>query len=199
MFKIFIPVINNGCSINPCVNGGTCSVNSYGLQICACPSGFTGVNCQYSVSCAASPCQNGATCVDQTASGGTYSCQCAANFYGQNCAYQITSQTCNSPDVNSTSCATWKAFGFCSFTYTYNLIPVPIYCPQTCSLCSTSTCTDSQSNCALWSSMNLCSKVNSINPNLCLKSCGGCVGISRSIVVINSNITISTNNTKVIL
>jgi hypothetical protein len=106
-----------------------------------------------------------------------------ANFYGQDCSYSITAQTCSSPDMNTTSCQNWKALGFCSFSYTFNLIPVPIYCPQSCSLCtSISTCTDSQTNCALWASLNLCSKVNSLNPNLCVKSCGTCVSISRSIL-----------------
>lgn len=51
-------------------------MNSYGLQVCTCPSGYTGVTCQYTSSCANSPCKNGGTCIDQTSNGGTFSCQC---------------------------------------------------------------------------------------------------------------------------
>ena len=44
--------------------------------MCTCPSGYTGVTCQYTSSCANSPCKNGGTCIDRTATGGTFSCQC---------------------------------------------------------------------------------------------------------------------------
>jgi hypothetical protein len=174
-------VINvNSCGTNPCLNGGICSVNTLGLQVCQCQPGFTGTNCNFSTTCANNPCLNGATCVDQSASGGTYYCQCQANFYGRNCDYRVTPQICSAGDTNSTSCQTWGYFGFCSFTYTYNLIPVPIYCPATCGICKqTTTCVDTQANCAIWASMGLCNQVNQIDANLCLKSCGNCVSGTR--------------------
>ncbi len=157
------------------MNGGICSINSLGLQVCQCQPGFSGTNCGFSTTCANRPCMNGATCVDQSASGGSYYCTCPANFYGRNCDYQVTAQSCSAGDVNSTSCATWSHFGFCSFTYTYNSIPVPIYCPQTCGLCNAvSACQDSQANCQIWANMGLCPKVTQIDPNLCRRSCGTC-------------------------
>jgi len=174
---------SNACSTNPCLNGGVCSVNSFGLQVCQCPAGYTGTRCGFQSSCATNPCQNGATCVDQTSiPGGTYYCQCPANFYGKNCDYQVTSQTCSAGDNNVADCQTWSQNGFCSFSYTFNLVPVPVYCPNSCSLCNDVTaCADSQANCVIWSNMGLCASVNAIDPNLCRRSCNTCPSGTRNI------------------
>jgi len=160
-----------------------CSVTSFGLTTCQCLAGFSGTNCAFSTSCLNSPCLNGATCIDQSSTaGGTYYCQCAANFYGRNCDYRVDAQLCNAGDQNATSCQTWSLSGFCAFTYSYNLVPVPIYCPRTCGLCTNVTaCADSQANCVIWANMGLCSKVNQIDPNLCRKSCGTCPTGTRMI------------------
>lgn len=134
--------------------------------------------------------------MDKSSTGGTYVCQCKANFYGLNCGFEVTSTICNSADQNVTACSLWKSLGYCSFTYSFNLIPVPIYCPQSCSLCSSlSTCVDSQDNCQLWASLNLCNTVNNVDPNLCKKSCGGCVVVGRNIPPVTRNSTTTSTRT----
>lgn len=161
---------------NPCFNGGICNQNSVGLQSCQCQQGYTGTSCQYRSSCANSPCQSGATCVDQTNSGGTYYCQCTSGYYGRNCEYQISAQLCSTGDKDSTSCGDWSYKGFCSFSYTFNSIPVPVYCPTSCSICSSNqnSCQDQQTNCVLWKEMGFCNRINSMDANLCRFSCGNC-------------------------
>ena len=168
------------CSSNPCLNGGNCQLTTSGGFFCICLTGFTGPNCQIQQSgsnCAASPCLNGGTCSD-TSTG--YFCKCQANYYGRNCDYQVTAQTCSAGDQNSANCASWATLGFCSFTYTYNSVPVPIYCPRSCGLCTTiSGCYDTQTSCSTWASSGYCS---SIDANLCKKSCSLCAaGISRGV------------------
>lgn len=132
------------CANNTCMNGGTCQVNSFGLQYCICPSGFTGGLCQFNaVNCSSSPCRNGGIC---TSSGGSYACNCTANYYGPNCDYLISAQQCTAGDTNQTTCALLKSNGFCNYNLFYNMVPVPVYCPSSCNVCrasSNSTCSGS--------------------------------------------------------
>ena len=149
------------------------------MATCACPPGYSGAYCQtpQSSQCTNSPCLNGGVCVPQSglSNGNSYYCQCQANFYGLNCNSHVTAQTCSAGDQNTAYCSVWSAFGFCAFTYSYNLVPVPIYCPTSCGLCkSVSACTDTQTNCAIWAQLGLCSLVNARDANLCKKSCGTC-------------------------
>ena len=131
------------CANNACLNGGTCAVNTYGLQYCTCPNGYTGAFCQYTNNCLNSPCKNSAICIDKSSTGGTYTCNCTANYYGPNCNYQITSQQISAGDTNTTACALWKANNFCNFNYAYNSVPVPVYCVSSCNVGQVlnSTCT----------------------------------------------------------
>ena len=158
------------------MNGGSCQVKSTGGYLCICSSGYNGLTCQNQLqtsNCADSPCLNSGTC--STNSQG-YFCACMSNFYGLNCQYQVTSQTCLTGDQNSNSCKSWANLGFCSFAYIYNSVPVPIYCPMSCGLCTTiSGCFDTQERCSTWAQSGYC---NSIDANLCNKSCNLCaVGV----------------------
>lgn len=174
---IFFPKVNS-CVTNPCMNGGICSINSAGQQVCTCQNGYNGNLCQNIISigsCAINPCGAGSVCVDLSSQGGTYTCQCAANYYGRNCQYFVTTAMCNAGDSNAAFCSVWRTLGFCSFTYSYQQVPVPIYCPTSCGLCrGVSSCQDSQANCAIWANFNLCPTINARDPNLCKRSCGLC-------------------------
>jgi hypothetical protein len=44
LFKIAIGT--SGCSINPCLNGGSCYVTSDGQQTCSCLPQYIGTFCQ---------------------------------------------------------------------------------------------------------------------------------------------------------
>lgn len=110
----------NGCSLNPCLNGGVCS-NTKSDHTCSCPAGYGGTNCeidycasQYCPSgtycerltggarCACSsstgPCLNGGTC-STTPSG--YSCSCQTGFSGTTCEIDVCSPT---PCYNGGAC-----------------------------------------------------------------------------------------------
>lgn len=165
------PPVTTTCTYNACFNGGTCTRNSLNLESCQCQTGYTGTKCQYQSSCATSPCQNGATC--QSTSTGSYYCQCTTNYYGKNCEYAISTQLCSVGDQDPTSCQNWSYNGFCSFAYMAGSVPVPVYCPSSCSICK-STCTDSQTNCVIWKEMGFCTRINNLDPNLCKYSCGNC-------------------------
>ena len=177
---IFILFQKATCS---CLNGGTCIVNSNSQSSCQCPSGFSGNNCEIAAACYTFTCQNGATCT--AASDGSVYCQCRANFYGRYCEKQVTLQLCYSADTNLQYCTTWSNLGFCSFTYSYEMVPVPVYCPSSCGLCTNvQACADTQTNCPIWAKLGLCPRVNSIDPNLCRRSCDLCpAGVYRSISI----------------
>lgn len=165
--------LSNACSNSPCLNGGFCSVGSLGQIVCTCQSGFSGEFCQNSLTCGTGGfCQNGGSCILQ---GGNYICLCPANVYGRNCEYVVSTQTCLAGDKNPNYCSIWSTFNFCRWIFSYNSVPVPIYCPISCGLCPNGGfCTDSQVNCAFWSDLGLCGIINNRDPNLCKRSCGLC-------------------------
>ena len=149
---------------------------------CTCTSFYTGQNCEISSGCSKLTCANGAVCVDNTNTGGTYACECKANYYGDTCQFHVTAAACQSNDTDSASCSEWKRRGLCSFSYTINETPIPVYCPYSCQLCSSvSSCKDNQASCVVWSSRGLCPLINSKDPNLCKKSCGSCSGLSNTL------------------
>ena len=83
--------------------------------------------------------------------------------------------TCNKSDSNHVYCPVWRTFGFCSFDYVYNYIPIPAFCPKSCDLCSTiSPCSDNQIDCSVWAGLGLCETIKAKDANLCRKSCGLC-------------------------
>ena len=119
--------------------------------------------------CSSNPCGTGGTCSLDSNSQAV--CTCKQNYYGNNCQYQVTSDVCSKPDTDAKLCSQW-ASSYCSFNYKYNDVPVPIYCPVSCNLCTS--CQDTQPSCTTWASLGLCSVVNAKDPNLCRKSCGLC-------------------------
>uniref|UniRef100_A0A8C1I7E3 FAT atypical cadherin 1a n=1 Tax=Cyprinus carpio TaxID=7962 RepID=A0A8C1I7E3_CYPCA len=70
-----------GCSSNPCTNGGTCSSLPNGGYFCKCTAAFMGTHCEVTISpCASNPCLYGGTCIPQ---GGDFYCQCRGQYSGQ--------------------------------------------------------------------------------------------------------------------
>ena len=65
-----------GCDINPCLNGGTCHLDSNRLATCQCMPEYTGTLCDTpkTICIKANPCQNDGFCIPK----GTkdYSCLC---------------------------------------------------------------------------------------------------------------------------
>ena len=159
--------------MNPCQNGGTCTVGSVGQALCSCPIGFTGLVCNQTI--ANCFCQNGGRC------NGNNRCICLANFYGTNCEFALTSTICSRGDVDSDRCRGWRSNGFCSFSYTFNNVPILIYCPISCNVCNDikQLCQDSQRSCEVWARLNFCDVVNRENPNLCRRSCGLCGQLTK--------------------
>lgn len=131
-----------GCSLNYCQNGGTCSVNSNNTAVCTCRSGFYGSQCQTTNACQSgannqSPCLNGATCIQQQFLPNGFFCICPSNYFGITCQVTDLNITCSTPDTNLLLCPLWSGTGFCNYRYTFDLIPVPVYCPFSCKSCNT--------------------------------------------------------------
>jgi hypothetical protein len=132
-----------------------------------------GDSCEFATTCETINCQNSGTCKEEE-DGIHVKCECSKNFYGQYCENQITEEICKVGDRNEVDCKIWEFYGFCSFSYTYNAVPVPIFCPHTCDLCSDMVCEDTQTNCGIWVAMGLCKNFNGLDI-ACRKSCGFCV------------------------
>jgi len=80
------PALSQACTSSFCQHGGVCVVVG-GSPSCACPSGFTGRQCETveglgAVACAQNPCLNGGTCAP---SGDQFKCLCAPGWIGTLC------------------------------------------------------------------------------------------------------------------
>lgn len=185
--------INNQCITGYCFNSGTCNIVN-GLPTCTCSPIFTGSRCEQAINVCfnsdGSPvCLNSASCTVNLQTPPYYQCTCVNGFFGSNCQFQSTTTTRLTSTVSSTSgpcldrdtnsCQFYAANKYCSDLFILNefRVSVPTYCPLSCNRCSSgggSTCVDTQSNCAVWASLNLCPRLSTLNPNPCPKSCRAC-------------------------
>lgn len=80
----------DGCTLNPCQNGGTCiSIGTFGFR-CECPPGFVAPRCINGMSpCSPNPCQNGGTCTQ--ISRALYRCTCPPGRTGRTCQQETRS------------------------------------------------------------------------------------------------------------
>jgi len=103
IYFIFLSVATiSPCSVNPCLNGGTCSVSQLtNTYICSCNQYYYGTRCERMISrifvinififlleinqCYSQPtvCLNQGTCVP--GSNGAFSCQCLSSYNGTYC------------------------------------------------------------------------------------------------------------------
>lgn len=162
--------MTNGCDRISCQNGGTCYLNTHGMPVCLCNQGFVGEYCQtYVGSCNSQVCLNGGTCIPNRYNG-LHACICPSGYIGDKCEYKIN---CDRGDTNIAQCRSWSSMGFCNLKYTYNQMPVPVFCPISCNVCNL-LCYDAVDQCPLWSSQGICGSINLQNNGLCRKSCGQC-------------------------
>lgn len=93
------------CSMNPCLNNGTCADDMTGFNDgykCQCGYGWIGNHCEtQTVTCASKPCLHGGNCRDSSQG---FKCDCAAGYGGRNCELQV--QNCNpNPCLNNGKCS----------------------------------------------------------------------------------------------
>ncbi|XP_017571984.2 protein jagged-1a [Pygocentrus nattereri] len=76
--------LNTCGTLQPCLNGGTCSNTGPDKYHCACPEGYSGQNCERADNaCLSEPCFNGGSCVESSQG---FECQCAPGWTGPSCA-----------------------------------------------------------------------------------------------------------------
>ncbi|XP_072051695.1 uncharacterized protein [Amphiura filiformis] len=76
----------NPCLPQPCLNAGTCVIESPTAYTCLCPECYSGNNCQTGAEpCANHNCANGAACVPFANSCDQYYCECPDCFTGTFC------------------------------------------------------------------------------------------------------------------
>ncbi|CAC5388161.1 JAG2 [Mytilus coruscus] len=81
------------CADFPCKNNGTC-VDTGKAFICACMSGYTGVDCETEIDeCSSNPCKNGGRCVNDI---NKFSCSCLQNYTGKYCNWDPQQKQKNS-------------------------------------------------------------------------------------------------------
>uniref|UniRef100_A0AAY3ZWT0 FAT atypical cadherin 1 n=1 Tax=Denticeps clupeoides TaxID=299321 RepID=A0AAY3ZWT0_9TELE len=89
-----------GCSSNPCTNGGSCSSLPNGGYFCKCTASFMGTHCEIGISpCSSNPCLYGGTCIPR---GEDFYCQCRGQYSGQRC--QLGPYCKDNPCKNSGKC-----------------------------------------------------------------------------------------------
>jgi len=106
--------LGQGCTARYCRNGGVCVVVG-GSPACACPSGWSGKQCEVAdglgqQACNTNPCQNAGVCQPL---GDRFKCDCPAGFFGTLCQSaamaQTTVATCPAGSTNTTNFACQKA------------------------------------------------------------------------------------------
>lgn len=129
------------CDFINCQNGGTCT-NDRTLEACfrcACTAGFTGENCETTVTlplgCSPS-CKNGGTC-----NAGV--CQCAPGFAGSSCEIEDMCVPTN-PCINGGACSSNSCK--CSIAYTGKFCETRDYCLPTNPCKNGGRCTSSGTN-----------------------------------------------------
>ncbi|XP_069385643.1 protein jagged-1a-like isoform X2 [Paralichthys olivaceus] len=102
--------LNTCGTLQPCLNGGTCSNTGPDKYHCSCRDGFSGVNCQSDVDdCLVNPCSHGGTCQDLV---NGFKCICPPQWMGKTCL--IDANECdNDPCVNANSCRNLIGGYFC--------------------------------------------------------------------------------------
>lgn len=100
-----------------CKNGGKCVEGVGANYTCVCRSGFTGANCQLTVSsasassanlCSPNPCLNGGQC-EISSTSATYICKCALTFSGKNCELEMDDNNkCKNYCFNNSTCIVSK-------------------------------------------------------------------------------------------
>ncbi|XP_047433472.1 protein jagged-1a-like [Mugil cephalus] len=79
--------LNTCRTLQPCLNGGTCSNTGPDKYHCSCPEGFSGLHCQRADhACLSSPCLNGGTC-SETSLG--FQCRCGPGWTGPSCSINV--------------------------------------------------------------------------------------------------------------
>ncbi|CAH3188857.1 unnamed protein product [Porites evermanni] len=90
----------NGCENILCLNNGTCTDRSNGLN-CSCPPGFSGNRREININeCKSSPCLNNATCTDRI---NAFNCSFPPGFSGNRCEIDINECRSN-PCLNNGTC-----------------------------------------------------------------------------------------------
>ena len=103
--------LEQGCDLNPCLNGGSCTNHSSGF-LCSCRTGYTGSQCQFR-NCFPNPCLNGGSCTN-TSTG--YRCNCMPGLSGNQCQIDHCSPN---PCLNGGSCIGLSSGYRCNCTTGY--------------------------------------------------------------------------------
>ncbi|XP_052276035.1 uncharacterized protein LOC127875217 isoform X2 [Dreissena polymorpha] len=92
----------SSCTVNPCMNAGSCREDHNASYRCYCQPGYTGLNCQSRLSvCDSKPCLFGGQCI---ATEDSFLCQCPRGLTGTICDY-FTGACYSGPCYNNGTCA----------------------------------------------------------------------------------------------